>query len=199
MQITELQSLVRAIPDFPKPGILFRDITPLIKDAGAFKAAIDMLADAYRGQKIDYVVAIEARGYLVGAPMAHALGAGLIPVRKPGKLPYETLKADYALEYGTNTLEVHSDALGNGERVIIADDLLATGGTASATKSLVEQLGGKVVGFAFRIELTDLHGRDKLGDPPVTTLMTFCGQRPPGPKTAGGTLVPSGVEPLQYM
>ena len=173
MQVAELQSLVRAIPDFPKPGILFRDITPLIKNAQAFRAAIDMLAAAFTGQKIDYVVAIEARGYLVGAPLAHSLGAGLIPVRKPGKLPYSTLKADYALEYGTNTLEVHADALGHGERVIIADDLLATGGTASATKTLVERLGGQVIGFAFLIELEDLHGREKLGQTPVTTLMTF--------------------------
>ncbi len=173
MQVAELQSLVRAIPDFPKPGILFRDITPLIKNASAFRASIDMLAEAYNGQKIDYIVAIEARGYLVGAPLAYTLGAGLIPVRKPGKLPYKTLKADYALEYGTNTLEVHSDALGNGERVVIADDLLATGGTASATKTLVERLGGQVVGFAFLIELADLSGRDKLGQTPVTTLMKF--------------------------
>ena len=115
----------------------------------------------------------EARGYLVGAPLAHTLKAGLIPVRKPGKLPYDTLKADYALEYGTNTLEVHADALGHGERVLIADDLLATGGTAGATKTLVERLGGDVVGFAFMIELAALSGRDKLGTTPVTTLMTF--------------------------
>lgn len=173
MQVAQLRSLVRAIPDFPKPGILFRDITPLIKDADGFKSAIDMLTQAYRGQKLDYIVAIEARGYLVGAPLAHALGVGLIPVRKPGKLPYNTLKANYALEYGTNTLEVHSDALSHGERVIIADDLLATGGTASATKELVERLGGEVVGFAFLIELADLKGRDKLGKTPVTALMSF--------------------------
>lgn len=173
MQVAELQSFVRAIPDFPKPGILFRDITPLIKNAHAFRVAIDMLAEPYAGQKIDYVVAIEARGYLVGAPLAHTLNAGLIPVRKPGKLPYDTLKADYALEYGTNTLEVHADALGNGERVLIADDLLATGGTAGATKTLVERLGGHVVGFSFLIELAALNGREKLGTTPVTTLMTF--------------------------
>jgi adenine phosphoribosyltransferase len=173
VQVAELQSLVRAIPDFPKPGILFRDITPLIKNAEAFRAAIDMLAEPHVSKKIDYVVAIEARGYLVGAPLAHTLNAGLIPVRKPGKLPFDTLKADYALEYGTNTLEVHADALGHGERVLIADDLLATGGTASATKTLVERLGGQVVGFAFLIELASLNGRDKLGTTPVTTLMTF--------------------------
>ena len=173
VQVAELRSLVRAIPDFPKPGILVRDITPLIKDARGFKTAVDMLASSFGNQRIDYVVAIEARGYLVGAPLAYILGAGLIPVRKPGKLPYDTLKADYALEYGTNTLEVHSDALGQGARVLIADDLLATGGTARATKNLVEQLRGQVVGFAFLIELTDLEGRRKLGDTPVTTLMNF--------------------------
>ncbi len=173
MELAELKALVRAIPDFPKPGILFRDITPLIKNAQGFASAIDMLADAYRKETIDYVVAIEARGYLVGAPLAHTLGTGLIPVRKPGKLPYSTLQEHYALEYGTNTLEVHSDALGHGERVVIADDLLATGGTASATKTLVEKLGGDVVGFAFLIELAALAGRAKLGDSRVTSLMTF--------------------------
>jgi adenine phosphoribosyltransferase len=173
VEIADLRALVRAIPDFPKPGILFRDITPLIKNASGFASAIDMLADAYRRDKVDYIVAIEARGYLVGAPLAHTLGTGLIPVRKPGKLPYTTLKVNYALEYGTNTLEVHSDALGHGERVVIADDLLATGGTAGATKGLVEKLGGQVVGFAFLIELAALGGRAKLGDTPVTSLMTF--------------------------
>ncbi|MBV8263255.1 MAG: adenine phosphoribosyltransferase, partial [Candidatus Eremiobacteraeota bacterium] len=149
MQVVELQSLVRAIPDFPKPGILFRDITPLIKNAEAFRAAIDMLAEPFVTKKIDYVVAIEARGYLVGAPLAHTLNAGLIPVRKPGKLPYDTLKADYALEYGTNTLEVHADARGHGERVLIADDLLATGGTAVATVNLAKALGGEIAGLGF--------------------------------------------------
>lgn len=173
MELAELKALVRAIPDFPKPGILFRDITPLIKNAQGFASAIDMLADAYRKETIDYIVAIEARGYLVGAPLAYTLGTGLIPVRKPGKLPYSTLQEHYALEYGTNTLEVHSDALGHGERVVIADDLLATGGTAGATKTLVEKLGGDVVGFAFLIELSALAGRAKLGDSRVTSLMTF--------------------------
>jgi adenine phosphoribosyltransferase len=173
VELAELKALVRAIPDFPKPGILFRDITPLIKNAQGFASAIDMLADAYRKETIDYIVAIEARGYLVGAPLAYTLGTGLIPVRKPGKLPYSTLQEHYALEYGTNTLEVHSDALGHGERVVIADDLLATGGTAGATKTLVEKLGGDVVGFAFLIELSALAGRAKLGDSRVTSLMTF--------------------------
>jgi adenine phosphoribosyltransferase len=173
VQVAELQALIRSIPDFPKPGILFRDITPLLKDARGFAAAVDMLAERFAGEKIDYVVAIEARGYVIGAPIAYKLGAGLIPVRKPGKLPYETLKANYALEYGTNTLEVHSDALSHGHRVLIVDDLLATGGTAAATKALVEQLGAQVVGLAFLIELAALEGRKKLGSTPLTTLITY--------------------------
>jgi adenine phosphoribosyltransferase len=173
MKRSDLQALVRAIPDFPQTGILFRDITPLLKDARAFATTVDMLADEFIGEDVDYVVAIEARGYVIGAPLAYKLGAGLIPVRKPGKLPYTTIKADYALEYGTNTLEVHSDAVGPGHRVIIVDDLLATGGTASATKTLVERLGGEVVGAGFIIELTALGGRAKLGSTPVRTLLSY--------------------------
>jgi adenine phosphoribosyltransferase len=173
MKRSDLQALVRAIPDFPKTGILFRDITPLLKDPRAFATTVDMLADEFIGEDVDYVVAIEARGYVIGAPLAYKLGAGLIPVRKPGKLPYSTIKAEYSLEYGTNTLEVHSDALSAGHRVIIVDDLLATGGTASATKSLIERLGGEVVGAGFIIELTALGGRAKLGSTPVRTLLTY--------------------------
>jgi adenine phosphoribosyltransferase len=173
MKRSDLQALVRAIPDFPKTGILFRDITPLLKDPRAFATTVDMLADEFIGEDVDYVVAIEARGYVIGAPLAYKLGAGLIPVRKPGKLPYSTIKAEYSLEYGTNTLEVHSDALGAGHRVIIVDDLLATGGTASATKSLIERLGGEVVGAGFIIELAALGGRAKLGSTPVRTLLTY--------------------------
>jgi adenine phosphoribosyltransferase len=173
MKRSDLQALVRAIPDFPQTGILFRDITPLLKDARAFATTVDMLADEFIGEDVDYVVAIEARGYVIGAPLAYKLGAGLIPVRKPGKLPYTTIKADYALEYGTNTLEVHSDAVGPGHRVIIVDDLLATGGTASATKTLVERLGGEVVGAGFIIELTALGGRAKLGSTSVRTLLSY--------------------------
>jgi len=170
---SELQNFIRAIPDFPKAGILFRDITPLLKDPRAFAATVDLLADEFIGEDVDYVVAIEARGYVIGAPLAYKLGAGLIPVRKPGKLPYTTIKADYALEYGTNSLEVHSDALAQGNRVIVVDDLLATGGTASATKSLVERLGGEVIGAGFIIELAALGGRAKLGSTPVRTLLTY--------------------------
>jgi len=169
----DLQALIRSVPDFPKPGILFRDITPLLKDARGFASAVDLLADEFIGDDIDYVVAIEARGYVIGAPLAYKLGAGLIPVRKPGKLPSTTLRADYALEYGTNSLEIHSDALSKGHRVIIVDDLLATGGTALATKTLIERLGAEVVGAGFLIELADLAGRAKLGSTPVRTLLTY--------------------------
>ncbi len=173
MKRADLQALIRSIPDFPKPGILFRDITPLLKDARGFSSAVDLLADEFIGDDIDYVVAIEARGYVIGAPLAYKLGAGLIPVRKPGKLPSTTLRADYALEYGTNSLEIHSDALSKGHRVIIVDDLLATGGTALATKTLIERLGAEVVGAGFLIELADLAGRAKLGSTPVRTLLTY--------------------------
>jgi adenine phosphoribosyltransferase len=168
-----LQEYIRSIPDFPQKGILFRDITPLLKDAGAFASTVDMLGDEFVDESIDYVVAIEARGYVIGAPLAYKLRAGLIPVRKPGKLPYATIKADYSLEYGTNSLEVHSDALSRGNRVLIVDDLLATGGTAAATKTLVERMGGQVVGAGFIIELTALNGRAKLGPTPVKALLSY--------------------------
>jgi adenine phosphoribosyltransferase len=173
MKRSDLQAMIRTIPDFPKPGIQFRDITPLLKDPRAFASTVDLLADEFVGEDVEYVVAIEARGYVIGAPLAYKLGAGLIPVRKPGKLPYTTIRADYELEYGTNSLEVHSDALAQGHRVIIVDDLLATGGTASATKSLVERLGGEVIGAGFIIELAALGGRAKLGSTPVRTLLTY--------------------------
>jgi adenine phosphoribosyltransferase len=173
MQPSELESKIRAIPDFPVKGILFRDITPLLGDRGAFRGAIDLMADAYADQRIDYVVAIEARGYILGAPIAYKLGAGFVPVRKPGKLPYEKMSVDYALEYGTNTLEMHKDALAQGQRALIVDDLLATGGTAAATKSLLEELGAYVVGFAFLIELTALGGRAKLPGADVRAFIKY--------------------------
>ena len=131
----EIEALIRAIPDFPIPGILFRDITPLLKDKQGFRSAIDRFVDQFSGRGIDHVVGIESRGYIFGAPIAYAIGAGFIPVRKPGKLPYERLSEEYALEYGTNSLEIHADALKPGERVLVVDDLLATGGTAAATGS----------------------------------------------------------------
>ena len=171
--LVNVQQLIRAIPDFPIPGILFRDITPLLKDAVGFKQAIDLFVDRYRDRGIDYVVGIEARGYMLGAPLAYAIGAGFVPVRKPGKLPYSKLTESYALEYGTNSLEIHDDALGHGDTVLVVDDLLATGGTAAATRRLLERLGAKVVGFAFLIELPDLKGRDALIGTDVTTFITY--------------------------
>jgi adenine phosphoribosyltransferase len=169
----DVQSYIRAIPDFPIPGILFRDITPLLKDKQGFKAAIDLFVDAYKNRQIDYVVGIEARGYMLGAPLAYSIGAGFVPVRKPGKLPYSKLSESYALEYGTNSLEIHEDALGNGDRVLVVDDLLATGGTAAATRRLLERLGAKIEGFAFLIELEALKGRDALNGVDVTTFITY--------------------------
>jgi len=169
----EVQSYIRAIPDFPIPGILFRDITPLLKDKQGFKKAIDLFVDKYKKSNVDYVVGIEARGYMLGAPLAYEIGAGFVPVRKPGKLPYSKLSESYALEYGTNSLEIHDDALGNGDRVLVVDDLLATGGTASATRRLLERLGADVVGFAFLIELEALKGRDALNGVDVTTFIKY--------------------------
>jgi adenine phosphoribosyltransferase len=173
MELAEMESFVRAIPDFPIPGILFRDITPLLRDKRAFAAAIEMMAGAFAGSHIDHVVAIEARGYILGAPIAYKLGAGFVPVRKPGKLPYEKINVDYALEYGTNTLEMHRDAIAAGDRVLLVDDLLATGGTAAATQRLLEQLGADVAGIAFLIELTALGGRTKLKGADVRSFITY--------------------------
>ena len=169
----DVQSYIRAIPDFPIPGILFRDITPLLKDKQGFRAAIDLFVGAYKDRKIDYVVGIEARGYMLGAPLAYSIGAGFVPVRKPGKLPYDKLTESYALEYGTNSLEIHADALGSNDRVLVVDDLLATGGTAAATRRLLERLGARVEGFAFLIELEALNGRDALEGVDVTTFITY--------------------------
>jgi adenine phosphoribosyltransferase len=169
----ESERLIRAIPDFPLPGILFRDITPLLKDAGGFKEAIDLFVDSFKGTGIDYVVGVEARGYMLGAPLAYAIGAGFIPVRKPGKLPFSKLSESYALEYGTNSLEIHSDALDSGDRVVVVDDLLATGGTAAATRRLLERLGAKIEAFAFLIELEALKGRDVLQGTDVVTYIRY--------------------------
>jgi adenine phosphoribosyltransferase len=168
-----IQSLIRTIPDFPIPGILFRDITPVLKDPRAFKAAVDLFIDRYRDSGIDVVVAMEARGYMLGAPLAYEIGAGFVPVRKPGKLPGSKLREEYALEYGTNSLEIHDDAVGGGHRVLVVDDLLATGGTASATGRLLEKLGAHIAGFAFLIELQALGGRALLGDYAVTSFITY--------------------------
>lgn len=160
--LVEIEPLIRTIPDFPVPGILFRDITPLLKDKQGFRAAVDLFVERFKDRGVDYVVGVEARGYVFGAPLAYAIGAGFIPIRKPGKLPHDTLAEDYALEYGSNTLEIHADALGRGDRVVVVDDLLATGGTAAATRRLLERLGAHVEAFAFLIELAALDGRREL-------------------------------------
>lgn len=169
----QVESLIRPIPDFPIPGILFRDITPLLKDRKGFKEAVDLFVDAFAGREIDYVVGIEARGYMLGAPLAYAIGAGFVPVRKPGKLPGSKLTEEYTLEYGTNSLEVHDDAVGKGQSVVVIDDLLATGGTAAATRRLLEKLGAKIVGFGFLVELVDLNGRSMLEGVDVTSFVKF--------------------------
>jgi len=157
-----LEKSIRNIPDFPKPGILFRDITTLIQNKEAFKKAIELLSKKYKGKRIDKVVGVEARGFIFGAAVAYKIGAGFVPVRKKGKLPHKTIAATYVLEYGTDTLEIHQDAIAPGEKVLIIDDLLATGGTVKAVTELVEGLKGKIIGIAFLVELTDLKGKDKL-------------------------------------
>jgi adenine phosphoribosyltransferase len=169
----EIEAFIRAIPDFPIPGILFRDITPLLKDSQAFRSAIGLFVERFRGRGIEHVVGIESRGYIFGAPIAYEIGAGFIPVRKPGKLPHDTLTEEYALEYGTNSLEIHADALRPGERVLVVDDLLATGGTAAATGRLLERLGARLEAFAFLIELADLKGREKLGNAEVVSFVAY--------------------------
>ncbi|MCF8008997.1 MAG: adenine phosphoribosyltransferase [Halanaerobiales bacterium] len=153
---------IRNIPDFPKEGILFKDITPLLKDKDAFHAVIDKMADKFKAKKIDYVVGIEARGFIVGTPIAYRLNRGFIPVRKPGKLPYDKISASYDLEYGSSELEIHSDAINKGDKILLVDDLLATGGTTKASIDLIEKLGGDIVGIVFLLELLDLEGREHL-------------------------------------
>lgn len=168
-----LGALIREIPDFPSAGILFKDLTPLMADAGALGLAVAELAALAGGTRPDFVVAAEARGFLLGPALALELGAGFVLARKPGKLPYETVSASYLLEYGANTLEIHSDALGPGARVLVHDDLLATGGTARALCELVEQLGGEVVGCSFLIELAFLNGRAQLAGRDVRSLLAY--------------------------
>ena len=169
----DLAKMIRDVPDFPKEGILFKDITTLIKEPQAFREVIDRLADHYAGQEIDLVVAVEARGYIFGAPIAYKLGAGFVPVRKEGKLPAETVREEYELEYGTDSVEMHRDAIRPGQKVLIVDDLIATGGSAAATARLVERLGGEVVSIAFLIELTFLKGVEKLKDYDVFTMIEY--------------------------
>lgn len=157
-----LKSLIRHVPDYPKPGILFYDITTLLKDGEGFRQAVDAVVDPFRTTKIDLVVGIESRGFILGAAVADRLGVGFIPVRKPGKLPSQTVSASYELEYGADALEMHHDAVARGEKVLVVDDLLATGGTAQATVSLLKQSGAQVIGLSFLIELEELSGRSKL-------------------------------------
>ncbi|KGT72756.1 adenine phosphoribosyltransferase [Bradyrhizobium japonicum] len=169
----DFKQFIRVIPDYPQPGIRFKDITTLLKDGPAYKAAIEELAVFAREIGADVIAGPEARGFVVGAPLAYALEQGFIPIRKSGKLPYESIKADYSLEYGKDALAVHVDAIQPGQRVLIADDLLATGGTITTSINLIERLGGKVVGAAFFIELTYLEGRKKLGDIPTKVLVQY--------------------------
>jgi adenine phosphoribosyltransferase len=168
-----LRGCIRDVPDWPKEGIIFKDITTLLKDAEAFKLAVDALADRYRGRGVNYVASVEARGFILGAPVAYLLGAGFVPIRKPGKLPYRTRREEYALEYGTDAVEVHVDAFEEGDRVIVCDDLLATGGTALATARLVEACGGRVEAFVFLVELDFLGGRDKLRNYEVFSIIHY--------------------------
>lgn len=169
----DLAAYIRNIPDFPKPGIQFKDITTLLKDSAAFTEAVNTMAAQYRQEKIDAVVAVEARGFILGGAIAHAIGAGFVPVRKKGKLPGKTAAVTYELEYGTDTLEIHEDALRPGERVLIVDDLLATGGTVRAVTELVHKLEAAIVGISFLIELEFLNGKERLKEFPVHSLIKF--------------------------
>jgi adenine phosphoribosyltransferase len=168
-----LKEHIRDIPDFPQPGVVFKDITPLLADVDAFRFTVDALADHFTGQPVDKVLGIEARGFIVAAPVAYRLGAGFVPVRKAGKLPWHVEKEEYVLEYGTDLLEVHRDALAPGERALIIDDVMATGGTAVAAVRLVERLGAEVAGLGFVIELAFLGGRGKLAGHDCVSLMNY--------------------------
>ncbi len=176
MKNISLEKSIRSIPDFPKKGILFRDVTTLIQNKDAFKKSVDLLVKKYKGKGFDKVVGVEARGFIFGAAVAYKIRAGFVPVRKKGKLPFKTIAATYELEYGTDTLEIHQDAIGTGEKILIIDDLLATGGTVKAVIELVERLGGKVGGIGFVIELVDLKGKDKFKGHKIHSLVKFKGE-----------------------
>jgi adenine phosphoribosyltransferase len=169
----DLKAKIREVPNFPKPGILFYDVTTLLRDAQAFARVINRLSEFYRDEGIQKIVGIESRGFILGAPLALQLGVGFVPVRKPGKLPAEVYEKTYDLEYGSSSLAIHRDAIDRGERVLIVDDLLATGGTMAATVHLVGELGGVVVGVAVLIELVELRGRDRLKDQHVVSLLSY--------------------------
>ena len=168
-----LASYIRTVPDFPIPGILFRDITPLLRDPDALRTAVEKMAEPWQGREVDLIAAMEARGFMFGAAMAICLGAGFVPVRKEGKLPWKTRQTSYSLEYREDVLHIHEDAVGPGQKVLVVDDVIATGGTARAVVDLVEQLGGEVVGVQFLIELADLNGRALLDGRQVRTVITF--------------------------
>jgi adenine phosphoribosyltransferase len=168
-----LRDLIRDVPDFPKPGIVFKDITTLLKDPAGFRLAMDLLTETCRGLEATKVVAIESRGFVPGAVLADRLGLGFAPVRKPGKLPYVRRSRSYALEYGTDSLEMHEDAIAPGERILVVDDVIATGGTAEATGELVRELGGTVAAYVFLVELAFLNGRERLGDAAVRSLIVY--------------------------
>lgn len=171
MRGRDLKKYIRDIPDFPKKGIIFKDITTLLKDRRAFRQVVDSIADKFKNKKIDFVLSVEARGFLFGAAVAYKLRAGIVPIRKKGKLPYKTHAVTYDLEYGKDTLEIHQDAFRRGTRILIVDDLLATGGTTRAVADLVEKMGGTIVGIVFVIELLPLKGREKLKGYPVVSLI----------------------------
>ncbi|PYN88180.1 MAG: adenine phosphoribosyltransferase [Candidatus Rokuibacteriota bacterium] len=173
MNIADLKGKIRDIKDFPTEGILFKDITTLLKEGPAFRCVVDALAERYQKERVDVVVGVESRGFILGGALAHQLEAGFVPVRKPGKLPGKTIKVEYELEYGRDALAVHEDAIKPGQRVLAVDDLLATGGTMGATLRLIRLLGGQVVGVAFMIELAFLHGRDKLKEPTLHALIVY--------------------------
>ncbi len=168
-----LSNYIRSIPDFPKPGILFRDITTLLQEKNAFASSIDLLAEKFKDKKIDIVVAVESRGFIFGSCLAYKLGAGFVPVRKKGKLPFKTYEATYSLEYGEDCLSIHQDAFKPGANILIADDLLATGGTVKAVTELVDKLKGNIAGICFLIELTDLKGREKFKSYPIFSLIKY--------------------------
>ncbi len=169
----DLKKYIRDIPNFPKEGIIFHDITPLLQNAKAFGYAVDMMADKIKDKKADYLLGIEARGFIFASALAYKLNLGLVIVRKPGKLPYKTVNASYNLEYGNDVLEMHSDAISNTSRIILIDDLLATGGTAAAVGNLVKMLGGEIAGYCFLVELTELNGRERLKPYPVSSVLEF--------------------------
>ncbi len=169
--VADLKSYIRDIPGFPKEGIIFKDITPLLKDGKKFREAVDSIAGEFKSKKVDVVLSVEARGFIFGSAIAYKLGAGIVPIRKKGKLPFKTYSVTYDLEYGQDTLEIHQDAFTKGQNILIVDDLLATGGTTAAVIEMVEKMGGNIVGIAFLIELTALKGREKLKGYPVVSII----------------------------